>query len=151
MNVGGSSAYVDGHDLSQAVVQKLRALHYRSRCGDDGSVDHVSHVLHPGRLGDVVLEGRLYDLSAGFHIKLVYLGVNVVHQVEFLAALLIEDQLHLLLVLYVSGIYDGDVKPHGAYHLSVVYGRVSFSVIHASCDQDQVGLDLFDLLEVSAS
>ena len=151
MQVGGGAADIQNDNIADAVVEQLGAFHNGAGSRDDGAVHHVAHVLHARSPGDVILEGVLDDLAAGLYIQLVDLGIYVFDIVKRHAALLIEDELHFLLIFYVAGIDNGNLQPHGTEHFRVVDGRVSFAVVHASRQKDEVGLDLLDLRQIAAA
>ena len=145
------AAHVEHDAVADAVVQQLRAFHDRAGGRDDGTVHHVAHVLHARRAGDVILEGILDDLAAGFDVQFVDLGIDVFDIVKRHAALFVEDELHFLLVFDVACVDHGHLQPHGAQHFRVVDGGVAFAVVHAARQQDQVRLDLLDLRQVASA
>ena len=151
VQVGGSAAYIQHDNVADAVVEQLGAFHDGAGGRDDGPVHHVAHVLHARGPGDVVLEGILDDLAAGLHIELVDLGIYVFDIVKRHAALLVEDELHFLLIFDVAGIDNGYFQSHGPQHFRVVDGRVSFTVVHASRQKDKIRLDLLDLRQVRSA
>ncbi len=151
MQVGGGAADIQNDNIADAVVEQLGAFHNGAGGRDDGTVHHVAHVLHARGPGDVVLEGILDDLAAGLHVELVNLGIYVFDIVKRHAALFVEDELHFLLIFNVAGVDNGNLQSHGTEHFRVVDGRVSFAVVHASCQKDKIGLDLLDLRQIRSS
>ena len=149
MQICCRSAHVQNNEVAQVFIQQLGTFHHRARRGDDGACHHLPDVLHAWSMGDVLFKRILNDLPAGLYVQRVDLGVDILHNVELLPLLLRENQAHLLLILHISGVDDGDFQVHGADHLRIGDRRVPFAVVHAACDQNEVGAYFLDLSQIS--
>ena len=141
MDIRGGASDINNTEITDAVVEQFRALHDRAGCGNDGSIDHITHVLHARCSRDVVFESILNDLPAGFYIQLVDFGIDVLYVVEFLSTLLIEDKFHLLLVLNVASVDHWCLQTQRADLLRVVDCGIPLAIVDAAGNQDQVWLD----------
>ena len=151
VNICRRTANVDGHNITDAVIKQFRAFHNRARCRDNRPVYHVAHMLHARGFRDIVFKRVLNNLSARLHIQRVNLRINIVYKVELLSAFLIKNQFHLFLILNVSGINYRCVQTHVSYHFRVVYRSVSFAVINAARNQDEVRVNFLNLCEIASS
>ena len=151
MNVCRRAADVDNHHFTNTLMQKLRSLHDRARCWNDRAIDHVAHVFHARCVRDVIFERVLNDFAAGLDVHVIDLRVYILYVVEFLTGLFIENQFHLFLVLDVAGVDDRRLETEAADLLRIVDSCVSFAVVDAACDEDQIRLDLLDLLQIRTS
>ena len=151
MNVGSRSAYIYGHHISDAVIKQLGTFHYSSRCRNDRSAYHVSHMFHSRCMGDVILKSLLNYLAAWFNIEGINLWINIVYQVEILSAFLVKDKLHFVLIFNISCVYYRCFKAHSSYHLGIVNCGVSFSVIHTACYENQVRVNFLDSGNIASS
>ena len=124
MKICCRSAHVQNNEVAQVFIQQLGTFHHRARRGDDGACHHLPDVLHAWSMGNVLFKRILNDLPAGLYVQRVDLGVDILHNVELLPLLLRENQAHLLLILHISGVDDGDFKVHGADHLRIGDRRV---------------------------
>ena len=151
VNICRRTANVDGHNITDAVIKQFRAFHNRARCRDNRPIYHVAHMLHARCLRDIVLKRVLDDLSARLYIQRVNLRINIINKIESLSAFLIKNQFHLFLILNVSGINYRCVQTHVSYHFRVIYRSVSFAVINAARNQDEVRVNFLNLCEVASS
>ncbi len=149
VKIRGSAAYVQYDQIPEAVVQQLGALHDCARRRDDRAVDHIANMFHSRRIGDVLLKSILYNLSTRFYVEVVDLRIYVFYVVKLLSAFLVENQLHLFLILDISRIDDRRLQSQAADFFRIFDGRVPFAVVHAAGDQDQVGIDFLDLRQES--
>ena len=99
----------------------------------------------------MLLKSILYNLSTRFYVEVVDLRIYVFYVVKLLSAFLVENQLHLFLILDISRIDDRRLQSQAADFFRIFDGRVPFAVVHAAGDQDQVGIDFLDLCQIGSA
>ena len=102
-------------------------------------------------MGDMIFESFLNYFSARFDIESIYFGIYIIYKVEILTAFFIKYQLHLILIFNITCIYYRRFEAEAPDHFCIVYGRISFSVIHASRNENKVRVDVLNSCKVASS
>ena len=147
VHVGGGAAHVKHHQVAHLLVQQTGAFHHRAGGRDDGAGDQLPHLLHAGSVDDMLLEHLMDDLAGGLDVELVQAGIDVFGDVE-LGVGILEDPLDPRLVLHVPGVDHGDAEVQLPDALGVFQSGLPLAEIGASGDENEVGIDVPQVLQI---